>query len=327
MMARVGSVLGAMEFGRGQCVGTMPQEMVDAFLGHNSICRHIDTAFMYTGGDSEKIIGKMTAWRQNNGSVATKLNPWDGKNYKEESLREQISICLERLESENVDLLYLHAPDHNTDIEETMRVMNDLYTAGKYSRLGLSNYSSWEVARTLEICRKNNWIQPTVYQGMYSCLTRSVEEELIPCLRHYGISFYAYSPLAGGLLTGKYTYEQAKEKTISVGRFNGVGWDKVYRDRYWKKEYFDQIEGLKVLLKETYPDEDVTVAEAAFRWIYNHSKLSGEHGDCVILGASSLTQLKINLELGDKPGLDKSVVKYFDNWWNQTKHLCPRYFR
>ena len=59
----------------------------------------------------------------------------------------QISTCLERLESENVDLLYLHAPDHNTDIEETMRVMNDLYTAGKYSRLGLSNYSSWEVAR------------------------------------------------------------------------------------------------------------------------------------------------------------------------------------
>lgn len=326
-MRRVGTVLGSMEFGRGQCVGTMPQEMVDSFLAHNEETRHIDTAFMYTGGQSEEILGDMASWREKNGHIGTKLNPWDGKNYKEESLREQLSTCLKRLKSDKIELLYLHAPDHNTDIEETMRVMNDMHKNGLFAKLGLSNYSSWEVARTVEICRKNDWIQPSVYQGMYSCLTRTVEEELIPCLRHYGIAFYAYSPLAGGLLTGKYSYEQEKDKSISVGRFNGVGWDKVYRQRYWKKEYFDQIEGLKVLLKEVYPEETVTVAEAAFRWIYNHSKLSAENGDCVILGASSLNQLKINLDLSDKPPLEKVIVKYFDNWWQETKGLCPKYFR
>merc|ERR1719315_298260 len=125
-----------------------------------------------------------------------------------------------------------------------MKVMNDLYTAGKYSRLGLSNYSSWEVARTLEICRKNNWIQPTVYQGMYSCITRQVEEELIPCLRHYGISFYAYSPLGGGILTGKYQFKQNEEKSIAPGRFSGLKMDKVYRDRYWKEDHFEAMEKL-----------------------------------------------------------------------------------
>jgi len=327
MMRRVGTVLGSMEFGRGQCIENMPQEMVDAFLQHKQESKQIDTAFMYTGGKSEEMIGDMSSWREKGGSVATKLNPWDGKNFKEESLREQLATCLKRLKCDSVELLYLHAPDHNTDIEETMKVMNDLHKSGLYSKLGLSNYSSWEVARTVELCRKNDWIVPSVYQGMYSCLTRGVEEELLPCLKHYGISFYAYSPLAGGLLTGKYSYEQEKEKSISVGRFNGVGWDKVYRQRYWKKEYFDQIEGLKALLKEVYPEENVTVAEAAYRWIYNHSKLSGERGDCVVVGASSLGQLNTNLELSDKPSLEKNIVKYFDSWWQDTKGLCPKYFR
>lgn len=145
--------------------------------------------------------------------------------------------------------------------------------------------------------------------------------------RHYGISFYAYSPLAGGILTGKYRFEQDQEKSISTGRFNGVGWDKVYRDRYWKKEHFDQLEELKVLLSQVYPDQEVSIPEAAYRWIYNHSKLSGEHGDCVVIGASRLEQLQMNMELSQKPPLDKAVVKFFNNWWNSTKHLCPKYFR
>jgi len=71
----------------------------------------------------------------------------------------------------------------------------------------------------------------------------------------------------------------------------------------------------------------VSVAEAAYRWIYNHSKLSGEHGDCVVVGASSLGQLNTNLELSDKPSLEKNIVKYFDSWWQDTKGLCPKYFR
>lgn len=88
-------------------------------------------------------------------------------------------------------------------------------------------------------------MKPTVYQGMYSVVTRQVEEELLPCLRHHGIAFYAYSPLGGGILSGKYQFQQNDDKNIPKGRFNGVGWDKVYRDRYWKEEHFQAMETLK----------------------------------------------------------------------------------
>lgn len=80
---------------------------------------------------------------------------------------------------------------------------------------------------------------------MYSLVTRQVEEELLPCLRHHNIAFYAYSPLGGGILTGKYQFQQQDDKKIPKGRFNGVGWDKVYRDRYWKEEHFNAMETLK----------------------------------------------------------------------------------
>ena len=97
-------------------------------------------------------------------------------------------------------------------------------------------------------------------QGMYSAVTRQVEAELIPCLRYHNIRFYAYSPLGGGILTGKYNFEQDEQKTIEIGRFNGIGWDKIYRERYWKKEHFDAINRLKELLAEHHPEEGVSVA-------------------------------------------------------------------
>ena len=97
----------------------------------------------------------------------------------------------------------------------------------------------------MNYCQANNWVLPSVYQGMYSLVTRQVEEELLPCLRHHNIAFYAYSPLGGGILTGKYQFQQQDDKKIPKGRFNGVGWDKVYRDRYWKEEHFNAMETLK----------------------------------------------------------------------------------
>ena len=98
---------------------------------------------------------------------------------------------------------------------------------------------------THSLCQVNNWVKPSVYQGMYSTITRQVEEELIPCLRYHDIAFYAYSPLGGGILSGKYQFQDQSDKKIPKGRFNGVGWDKVYRDRYWKEEHFQSMEKLK----------------------------------------------------------------------------------
>ena len=174
---------------------------------------------------------------------------------------------------------------------------------------------------------KLNPILSLPLQGMYSAVTRQVEAELIPCLRYHNIRFYAYSPLGGGILTGKYNFEQDEQKTIEIGRFNGIGWDKIYRERYWKKEHFDAINRLKELLAEHHPREGVSVAEAAFRWIYNHSLLDGEKGDAVIIGSSRLQQLETNMELAGKGPLAAPVVEFMDEWWKSTKHLCPNYFR
>jgi aflatoxin B1 aldehyde reductase len=162
---------------------------------------------------------------------------------------------------------------------------------------------------------------------MYSAITRQVEEELIPCLRYHDIAFYAYSPLGGGIMSGKYKFEQQEDKSIVKGRFNGVGWDKVYRERYWKQEHFTAMEELKVLLEEHHPGEGVTVPAAAFRWIFHHSALDGGRGDCVVLGASRPDQVRMNLELSEQDPLAEPVVGFFNDWWKSTKHLCPTYFR
>uniref|UniRef100_A0A3Q2WZ53 Aflatoxin B1 aldehyde reductase member 4-like n=1 Tax=Haplochromis burtoni TaxID=8153 RepID=A0A3Q2WZ53_HAPBU len=188
------SLLGTMGFG-GRADAEQSLEMVKAFLdrGHNQV----DTAFMYVDGKSETIIGGMNLPKTV--SIATKANPWDGKTLKPESVRSQLETSLQRLRTDCVDLFYLHAPDHQNPIEDTLRACNDLHKEGKFKELGLSNYVSWEVAEIVCICRHNNWIVPTVYQGMYNATTRQVETELLPCLRYYGMRFYAYNPLAGSL--------------------------------------------------------------------------------------------------------------------------------
>ena len=111
---------------------------------------------------------------------------------------------------------------------------------------------------------------------MYSAITRQVEHELIPCIRYHGLRFYAYSPLGGGLLTGKYKFEQEEQGSIETGRFQAAtgGWDKIYRDRYWKVEHFNAIQRMTELLKEHHPE--TTMAEAAYRWVMHHSCLSGD---------------------------------------------------
>jgi len=301
--------------------------MTEAFMNFDPSYRHLDTALMYSGGKSEAIIGDMASWREVGGLVDDKINPWDKKNFGEESIRSQVDTCLSRLKSPSMEILYLHAPDHSTPLETTLKVMDTLHKEGKFKQLGLSNYSSWLVSEVVNICKANNWVRPTVYQGMYSLITRQVEEELIPCLRYHGLAFYAYSPLGGGILTGKYKFQQEDTKNIPKGRFNGVGWDKVYRDRYWKEEHFQSMEKLKELLNQHHPDENITIPEAAFRWIYNHSLLDGSKGDAVVLGASRLDQVKANLEMSKSQPLCQEVVSFMDEWWKSTKHLCPLYFR
>ncbi|XP_053171197.1 aflatoxin B1 aldehyde reductase member 3 [Scomber japonicus] len=315
------SLLGTMAFG-GRADAGQSLEMVQAFLarGHNQV----DTAFMYADGKSEVVIGGMKLPKSV--SIATKANPWDGKTLKPESVRSQLETSLQRLGTDCVDLFYLHAPDHNNPIQDTLRACNELHKEGKFKEFGLSNYASWEVAEIVCICRHNNWIVPTVYQGMYNATTRQVETELLPCLRYHGMRFYAYNPLAGGLLTGKYHY-QDKDGSQPAGRFFGNNWAAAYRDRYWNQSHFEAIEVVLKALETVYGSDKPTLTSAAMRWMYHHSKLKGDLGDGVIIGMSSMEQLQQNLTCAEEGPLDERVVNAFNEAWNLVAHECPNYFR
>ncbi|CAG5979738.1 unnamed protein product [Menidia menidia] len=316
------SLLGTMAFG-GRADAQQSLDMVKAFLGRGH--SHLDTAFMYVDGKSETIIGDMKLPKTV--SMATKANPWDGKTLKPESVRSQLETSLKRLQTDCVDLFYLHAPDHQNPIQDTLRACNELHKeVGKFKELGLSNYASWEVAEIVCICRHNNWIVPTVYQGMYNATTRQVETELLPCLRYYGMKFYAYNPLAGGLLTGKYHYED-KDGSQPAGRFFGNNWAAAYRDRYWKQSHFQAIEVVLRTLEAVYGSEKPSLTSAAMRWMYHHSQLKGDLGDGVIIGMSSMEQLQQNLAAAEEGPLDERVVNAFKDAWNLVAHDCPNYFR
>ncbi|EDL13301.1 aldo-keto reductase family 7, member A5 (aflatoxin aldehyde reductase) [Mus musculus] len=265
---RPATVLGTMEMGR-RMDASASAASVRAFLerGHSEL----DTAFMYCDGQSEKV------------KIATKANPWEGKSLKPDSIRSQLETSLKRLQCPRVDLFYLHAPDHSTPVEETLRACHQLHQEGKFVELGLSNYASWEVAEICTLCKSNGWILPTVYQGMYNATTRQVEAELLPCLRHFGLRFYAYNPLAGGLLTGKYKYED-KDGKQPVGRFFGNNWAETYRNRFWKEHHFEAIALVEKALQTTYGTNAPRMTSAALRWMYHHSQLQGTRGGRSHLG-------------------------------------------
>ncbi len=195
-------ILGTMTFGD-QVDQTEALSMMTQFTqsgGHE-----LDTAYVYCEGRTESMLGALLPPKQRQlVFLASKVNPWNDQGLQPNQVEKQLNETLSRLDTGYLDLLYLHSPDLDTVVELTLERCFELYQQGKFKTFGLSNFASWQVAEVVEICRRNGWMQPTVYQGMYNAMTRDVETELFPCLRHYDMSFHAYNPLAGGLPTGKY---------------------------------------------------------------------------------------------------------------------------
>lgn len=221
-----------------------------------------------------------------------------------------------------VDMWYLHAPDHTVPYEDTLREVDRLYQKGYFKRFGLSNYAAWEVAQISEVCIRNGWKRPDVYQGVYNALHRAVEPELFPCLRHYGIAFYVYNPLAGGLLTDRYRRDTVVHESGS--RFDpDKNQGASYRERYWTEFYFDALDVVRPVAEAL----DVPFAEAALRWVNHHSLLKAEAGDAIIVGASSADQLKENLTSLEKGPLPEELLRAFDEGWDIVKGSATEYFR
>lgn len=309
------TILGTMTFGE-QVDKANARQMIEIFLSAEHT--DLDTAYIYCGGETEKILGQLiTPERREEINLATKAHPSENEGLSPHGVTRQLEASLARLKTEYVDLFYLHSPDPSTPITDTLQACWRLHQSGKFKDFGLSNYAAWQVSEIYHICAQNGWMKPVVYQGMYNALTRDVERELFPCLRSYGIKFYAYNPLAGGLLTGKHP---GFSETAEAGRFK---LQQTYRDRYWDELYFQAV--AKVVkacnMYETAP------ANAALRWLTYHSCLSRRDGDGIILGASKVEQLERNLGILNEGSLEQEVVEAFDRGWEICRSACSKYFR
>jgi len=327
-MVKLRKILGSMSFGGGLNEAQSHQMIKDwVKLGYDEI----DTAIMYQMGKTEKIMGKLQLCRNSKKvKIACKANP--KKGFTSQEVINQVDLSLTNLQVPSCEILYLHLPDHNIPIEDTLKGVDSLYKDGKFKEFGLSNYASWQVADIYHICKSNNYILPTVYQGMYNPLTRDVELELLPVLRRFGMRFYVYNPLAGGMLSGKYDFgltdeEQPGGRFFSSkkgGEFTNQ-WLKTYQDRFWQPSYKSGIDHIKMILDQTY-DKKVSLIEASMRWLRHHSKLIDDDG--VILGFSKPEHFQQNIDACniDDP-LHEDVINAFEQAWDNIKSKCPKYYR
>lgn len=231
-----------------------------------------------------------------------------GYTHKPADLRRGLMDSLKALKADKIEIFYLHGPDHKNPYEDTLRAVNELYLEGYFNRFGVSNYQAWEVAQMCEMCERHGWIKPTAYEGHYHALQRRVEDELFLCLRYYGISFYVYSPLASGFLTGRYARGQPVTN--------------VHLKHLWNVGYDDAMDIIRPVAEKL----GLTVAEMALRWLVHHSKLRQELSDAIILGAGSVKNLESNLTDLEKGPLDDAAVKALDDAWLVCKAHASKYW-
>jgi aryl-alcohol dehydrogenase-like predicted oxidoreductase len=204
--------LGAMTFG-GATPPTEARAIFDRFAEAGG--NFVDTAVNYAGGASEEVVGRLIAGQRERFVVATKYSaplragdPSSGGNHAR-SLRQALDVSLRRLGTEYVDILWVHAWDHVTPLDELVRVLDGAVVSGKVLHVGISNSPAWAVARADALAETRGMARPAAIQVEYSLAERAVERELAPMSRELGMGLIAWGPLAGGVLTGKYLGERA----------------------------------------------------------------------------------------------------------------------
>lgn len=306
-------VLGTMTFGE-SVFSPDVKAFISAFL--DAGYTELDTAYVYNEGSCERLLGEALKEVSRPYKIATKVNPRISGKLDGAAAYKQVNESLERLQLSSVDTVYLHFPDPATPVISVLEAMADLHDQGKFRELGLSNFPAWMVADAWHICDKHGWVKPTVYEGMYNPLTRFAERELNACLDHFGMRYYAYNPLCGGLLTGRYgRFEDAP----TDGRFTHRPG---YQNRYWKKSYFDAVE----IVKAACAQYGITTVEATYCWMAHHSMLREDRGDAIIIGASKLNHLIQNMETMKAGPLPQEIQDAFEQAWKITKPDSPEYF-
>lgn len=255
----------------------------------------IDTANQYTNGTSEKYLGKLLEGKRDNFVLATKYslntdpkNPNAGGNHRRSMVR-AVEDSLKRLNTDYIDLYWLHAWDYRNSIEEVLRALDDLVRQGKILHIGLSDTPSWIVSEGQAIARLRGWTPISAIQIHYNLVERTSEADMIPMAQHHNITPLAWSPLAGGVLAGKYSKEDLKEDSNNDG--NGSGRKQMSQSMGQLNERSIEIgEQVKQIAQEI----GRSPSQVSLNWL-----LQQPGGTIPIVGARKLSHVEDNLQAVD----------------------------
>ena len=263
--------LGTMMFG-GPTDEPTAHRIIDAAADRG--VNFIDTANVYEKGRSEEVVGRGIAARRDWWILATKIaNQTDaGPNDRGLSRRHAFTAVedsLRRLGTDVIDILYLHKEDHATPLAETVRAMADLIRAGKIRYFGVSNYRAWRVAEICRLCDELGIDRPVVSQPYYNAMNRMPEVEHLPACAAYGLGVFPYSPLARGVLTGKYSANAAPSEESRAGRAD---------KRIMETEF--RPESLRIArdLADHATARGITPGQFAVAWVLNNRLITGAIG-------------------------------------------------
>lgn len=241
----------------------------------------IDTADAYAKGESERIVGKLIANDRDNWVLATKVgNPMgDGPNQRgtgRKRLLQAIDQSLDRLGTDYVDIYYLHKDFAEIPLPETLETIGDILASGKARFFGVSNFRGWRIAEVMRVCGEVGVAKPVACQPYYSAMNRQVETEILPACHHYGIGVATYSPLARGVLIGKYQPGEAPPPDTRAGRNDR---------RMMQTEFRPESIAMAQTLKDHAGKKGMTATQFALAWVLANRIVSS-----VIAGPRTLGQ-------------------------------------
>ena len=284
------------------CLGTMMfgdqtgQDEAAAIVA--DACAHgvnyIDTADVYTKGASETMLGNLLKGQRHDWVLATKLgnkisDRVNEGHYSRSWMLRELDNSLQRLQTDHVDILYMHRDVIGMDLEEPLRAIDAMLRAGKIRYWGVSNFRGWRIAEIMRIAGQMGMPGPTVCQPYYNLLNRMPEVEILPACDHYGIGVTSYSPVARGVLTGKYAPGQAPAEGTRAARGD---------KRMSETEFREESLVIAQTLKAHAEAKGITLAQFATAWVLAHRAVSS-----VIAGPRTLQQWQDYL-----PALDYTVA-------------------
>lgn len=300
--------LGTMIFGEEKTRGTPEAESLDIIARYiDAGGNHIDTANVYAGGKSEEIVGKAVKGKRTDLVIATKVrfpmsNDKNAQGLSRFNIMNGVEASLRRLDTDYIDLYYMHAWDPLAPLEESLRAFDDLVQSGKVRYIGVSNFKAWQLMKALGISDQNGYARFVAAQYQYSLVTREMEYEFIDLCLQEGVGITPWGPLGGGFLTGKY---QANERpTTGDGR---IGDTPAHYEESWEKRNTERNWNTLEVVEAIAHEHNASVSQISLAWLRAQPAVSS-----VIFGARTMQQLEDNLGAAEINLTDEQVQRLND---------------